>query len=1070
MNNMRTNLRFFSALIMLFFAQIAFAQVSGTVYGADGSPEPDAMVKVVETGKQTITDLDGNFTIDAKIGQTLEVSGDQLETKKFPISSTKLSLTMKTAQQMADVVVVAYRQKNKEELTGAVTEVKQDFIENTLSPNVLKSLDGAVAGLQVATGSGQPGSGAGDLVLRGVGTAFGGRNPLIVLDGVAYNGTISGINNKDIENITVLKDASATSLYGHRAAGGVIIITTKKAKKGDISFEFDARTAINKRLGNEYDIITDPQEYYQLWWRVLRNSQISAGNSISDAGIFATDNLISSLGYNNYNVADNQLISSSGVFNNNAALLYHDNWFDELFRTAFTNEYYFTVKGGSDNLLSAFSVGYLNEEGIVINSSYERITSRLKLDYKAKEWLGISANLGYINSRTKFARESSGYGNAFDFSRSIAPIYPVYAYDANGVRQYDANGNSIYDFGLTGDGIPGSRTYGSFQNPVFTYLNNKNTTEGNFIDAKFIPTFKITKDVEFKYVFGAEVNFYNNRTLASPLAGDAATANGRASFTDDREITLTHQQLLSWKKSFAEKHNFDLLVGHESAKYTTEQKFSQFENLLEAHVPFLNNAGTFSQLTDYGIEYFVEGYFGEFNYNFNKKYFVNASARRDASSVFSPDNRWGTFYGLSGAWRISEEEFLKRISWINELKLSAGYGTQGNDFVYYPDSGSFGYPTTGTRNYYLWQAQYVYSRSTDGQVIVTPTYAAATNDFTWETNVGTNIGLDFAIFKSKISGNFTYFEKDTKDMMFVRPVASFTGNPFSVPAPSNVGDISNKGFEASLEIKLVDKDRFKLNLNVNATHYKNEITKLVNPYGNLYYGMEVTAQPKAVGHSFYEYALPEYVGVDSYTGLPTYNVYQEILNTDGEVIGMGEWLGTTTDFTEATKVWTGKKSDPDVYGGFGTNLSYDDFDLSIQFSYSLGGYGFDSVYQGLMAWGENGGNFHKDALNSYDFVNNQSAAIPIILNSSQNLNASSTRWLIKRDYLSLNNITVGYNLNKRWISQIGLKSLRFYAGGQNLMLFSKREGYDPRRAFTGSSNDNAFPYSSSITFGMNIKF
>lgn len=955
--------------------------------------------------------------------------------------------------RIEEVVMVAYGQQKKEEITGSVTQIKAKEIKDLQNGNVLQGLTGKVGGVQVVT-SGQPGSAA-TIRMRGIGSINSSSAPLIVLDGIAYNGLLNSIPAQDIESLTFLKDASSNALYGARGANGVIIVTTKKGKRKGIEVELDTKTGVNTRAIKDYDIISSPSDYYLAYYDRLRlgalRGSVNSNNGISneDAHAFAQSNL-SELGYNNYDVPFDELVSN-GVFNPNAKLLYRDDWADYLFKPSIRTEHYFSISSNGDKLKSYFSGNYLKDGGYSLRSGFERLSARMNLEYNVRDNITVGGNINYANTDYEQGSRGSGsnYSNAFNFSRSVAPIYPVFVRDENYNIAYNNKGERIYDFG-TGEFMGNTRSFASFQNPVGTLNLDKFNDINDNLSTRFFGKIKFLKDFDFTYNFSADLLSSNYYRLATPIAGDAAPANGRLTRGNDKYLTIGNQQLLNWNKSIS-KHTFNILLGHETNDLTIENIEGQKTDLLFPDIPSLNFGGKVQYLNSSIVDYNVEGYFARLLYNFDNKYFFNANVRRDGSSVFAPDVRWGTFYGLGFAWNVSKESFLANSKVLTNLKLKASYGEQGNDYLL--DR------TRSFRNYYAYAD--LYNVGPNGEDLATPTLSSLGNDKTkWETSNNTNAGFESSWFNNRISLDAEYFERKVSDMLYFIPnPPSLTG---SFVTPTNVGDMKNTGVEVNLEIIPIKNENFTLSVFANGTHYKNKVTKL--PGAQSQNGIVDGLFKLAEGNSRYDYFLYDFAGVNPSNGDALW--YKDVLDDNGNVIDKT----TTNLIAEATQYFVGKSAIPKIYGGFGTDITLGRFNARINFAYQLGGWGYDSVYQSLMASaGDIGENLHSDVFNSWT-PENPNASIPRVDRINTTQSQTSSFYLIKSDYLSIQDITFGYDLSENFVKTFGLSSARIYFTGNNLYLWSKRQGYDPRLNLTGQSGSGQYSILRSTSLGINVKF
>lgn len=560
--------------------------------------------------------------------------------------------------------------------------------------NVIESLSGQVAGLQMVTTTGAPGS-TPSMLIRGISSISAGTNPLIVLDGMPYEGGWNNINPTDVESISVLKDAASTALYGARGANGVVIITTKTGNTGKAKITIDAKWSMNTRGEIEYDYIKDPAEYYEVHYKSLYNNLINAGQTPEQAYITANKNMVSDvkeyggLSYNVYSYPNNEyLIGENGHINPHATLgriignyyIIPDNWVDAAYETALRQEYNVNISGGNDKTQIYGSFGYLDEDGIATGiSDYQRISTRLKASYQAKSWLKFGGNMSYVHSVTNDV--ATGFSTAF----SIAPIYPLYLRDSNGNIMQDRNGK-MYDFGDTSSG-PLYRPYSPKLNSLNQGMMNYNRTSSNTFNGNGSMEINFLKDFKFSFNVGASIRESRNSSAENPYYGLSKQTNGWVGAEHWRRATLNLQQLLNYTHSW-ELHNVSLMLGHENYRsdydylYAAKTNLFSYEQNKELNGAIIGS----NDESSYRTHYNTEGYFLRAMYDYDSKYFFQFSYRRDASSNFHPEHRWGNFYSFGLAWLLNKESWLKDINWIDLLKLKFSIGQQGNDAI-----GSFRY-------------------------------------------------------------------------------------------------------------------------------------------------------------------------------------------------------------------------------------------------------------------------------------------------------------------------------------------------------------------------------------------
>ena len=1064
------------------------ATITGKVYSeADGEPVFGASVFVVGTSVGAGTDMDGNFTIEnvPATATTLRVSYVGMTTQEVKILRDKPMKVVLVEDGLAldEVMVVAYGTAKKSAFTGSAKVVDSEILENTQVTSVTNALAGKVAGVQLTSSNGAPGSQA-TITIRGISSINAGNSPLIIVDGAPYSGDLNNINTQDVESMTVLKDAASTALYGARAANGVIIITTKQAsKKGDAIVTFDAKWGVNTNALRKYNVINNPAQYYEMHYNALYNSYIDGGMTPEQAWVKANASLCDvagngGLGYNVFTVPEGQyMIGSNGKMNPNATLgrvegdyyLTPDDWGEVGIRDGLRQEYNMSVASSNEKSNFYASIGYLENEGITYGSDMTRLTSRLKADYQAKKWLKVGGNMSYTNfmyhSLANNGADTSS-GNVWAFTSQMAPIYPVYVRTADGKIKIDSNGFEMMDYG-DGTNAGLTRPFINNANPIMDNMLNTRESEGNAFTAHGFANIKFLEGLTLTINGTANLDETRGTTVLNPYYGQFKSTGGTVTKSHTRAFNWNTQQILNYSHTFGANNNFDLTLGHEyyvstgkSLSASKSKMFSQDNKELGGAV--LDGQNAYS----YASKYNNEGIIARLQYNYAERIFAQASYRRDASSRFHPDYRWGDFWSAGAAWLMSKERWFK-ASWVDELKLKASIGEVGNDNI-----GSYRYTD-------------IFNIVTSDGNVGTSFDSKGTKDITWEKNTNFNVGLEFSFFK-RLSGSVEYYRRKTTDMLFSFSVAPSLGYPNYY---DNIGDMTNSGVELEMNVNIFKKKNLYWDVYFNIATVKNNIDfldpdKKVDSYftfdGKEYFGYEKDGFWISEGLSMFTWRKKMYAGVNEkgealYYKREEQNVLDEngnnVLDKDGNPVT--EFVNnTTTNHSDATYyVMEGQSTIADFMGGFGTTFNAYGFDVSVNCSFQIGGKQYDSTYASFMSspqGNSTGYNYHADLYNSWTATNNSS--IPRLCYGDLYTAANSDRFLTDASYLNIDNINVGYTLPARFTKKFLVNALRFYVSADNVFYWSKRQGFDPRQSLKASSSATNYSPMRTISGGVTIKF
>ncbi len=1018
----------------------------------------------------------------------------QLVVLFFPLLTVSAQSVAQTTieKQLDEVVVqVAYGSATKSTLTGAVSQIESKDIQKRPVTSVTSALEGAVAGVQVNSSYGQPGSEP-SINIRGFGTVNGGNNqPLYIIDGVAFGGNISDLNANDIESISVLKDAASCALYGNRASNGVVLITTKRGRSEKMNFNLKLTQGTYSRGMNDYKLL-DAKQFMEASWMSLRNSRMTNTKINEDqatANAYASANLIKDeLKLNIFNKADDELFTEDGKLVSDASILpgYTDDldWYDQVMRRGYRQEYNFSGSQSTRKSDFFFSLGYLDEDGYVKNTGFDRLSGRANINMRPTRWLRTGVNISGTHQNKNSATSTDlAFGNVFYTARFMAPIYPVHLHASDGSYLLDDNGNRQYDTGsyTSADGLPvTTRSQMLGRNLIWENELNRNESVRNtgnaiaYADIMFLNDFTFTVKGDYNLRSDRYTLYY------SSSVGEALNVNGRLQKTNYDYKNYTFQQQLKWAHAFGD-HTLSLLLGHENYSLDADYTLTRKCNESVTGSTYLSQYATIETANGYHMRYRTESYLGRIRYNYLDRYNVEASFRRDGSSRFAKNKRWGNFGSIGANWVVSKEKFMQSVGWINFLKLRADYGRVGND-------DGVGYNAYKT----------LYSSTfTNGGVPATFLLQMGNDDLQWETGESWGVALEARLF-DRWNLSVEYFDKRNKDLLFDVYQALSTGSTtvnspeeFSSLLTRNIGSISNRGVEISTDVDIFRNKDWRVNFAANATFISNKVLTLPEQNKN---GIVSEVYKVEEGKSRFNYYTYTYVGVDQMNGKALYKAdldnYKVMAdgnlvagNADGKDISSSVTCIDGNYYVNA--ITYAKKEEhgsamPKVYGSFSPTISYKSLTLSALFTYSLGGKVYDYVYRRLMTSSTSPQNYHADILKSWSSVpegmTDESPnriwvdGIPMInSDASANNNAESSRWLTNASYIVLKNLYLSYQLPKQWMNALKIEGAQLSLSCENLFTATKRRGMNPQQNVSGYQYNN-YVTPRVITIGLDIKF
>ncbi|GAB7088107.1 SusC/RagA family TonB-linked outer membrane protein [Marinifilum fragile] len=1007
--------------------------ITGKVVDEQNLPLIGVNILVKGTTLGTVTDFDGNFQLDVPANGVVKFSFIGYVDQEITITNeTSLNIVLKEdVQGLNEVVVVGYGTQKKSDLTGAVASVKAEDLAKTPSSNPVNSLQGKVAGVTITKYGGAPGAGS-NITIRGIGT-IGNNNPLYIIDGLP--GSMSLLNPDDIASIEVLKDGAAAAIYGSRAANGVVLITTKKGKKGKVNVDFNMHVGSAKAI-DQLDLL-DSEGYVKVHRMMYEN-------------------------YNKYASNDDQKALPSYVTD---PILANTNWQDEVSRTAMQQFYNVSINGGNDLGYYGISGSWNDEEGTLIGSGYLKKTLRAKLGME-KGRLKVDANISYAETNSESAKFS--IRDTYNLTPLITP--------------FDEDGNVQLTYG----DMPANA------NPYANHINNKGETDLQYFTANITGRLKLTDWLSYQVNLGL-INSnniewsYHPKFQRSPKDGEDWIYYGEER-NNYRSQIMEH--LINFNKDFG-KHSVSSVIGYTASKITNNwisanvtgkktEYSAEGDEVITNDIPagFLDpnfmtlnggKGGTYNA-SGSNDEYTRTSILGRVNYSYDSKYLIQITARRDGSSKFGKNNRYGTFPSVALGWRITEEDFMSSYDFIDNLKLRASWGKLGNEI---------------TLGLYQYEAL-IFSGTDSSTGSVKGTGAnpwtgsiawdLENADFKWETTISKNLGLDFALFNSKITGTANYYNTTTEDMLVVNKLAPSAGTNNPVV---NVGEIENKGFELELGYHKNQGD-FTFNINGTLTTMKNEVLSLADADQSLFgeglkYGDSHFPTQTKVGTEIGAFYLYQADGI--FQSMDEVNAH---VNPEGNLLQMYAKPGDIR-FKDVNgdgvidpkdKVYSGSGI-PDFTYSLSFDAKYKGFDFSMMF---YGSHGND-LYNGNRYYLENmsaGQNFLASTLNAWTESNPNTSMPRAILGDPNGNTRESTRYLEDGSFLRLKNIELGYTLPKNIINKIGITKCRVYVNAQNIWTSTDYSGIDPEVGREGVLNqgiDRSFyPINKSFFAGVQLSF
>lgn len=1080
----------------------------GTVLdAANNEPLIGATIMPIGGGQGAAADLDGNFTLTVPQNvKQANVSYVGYKSKTVTLSDKMTVYLESSSTSLDDVVVIAYGTGTKESLTGSVAVVGSKEIEDRPVTSVTQALEGNAPGVQVNNSTGQPGSSPA-IRIRGFNSfQSGAQSPLYVVDGIVYQGDIADINPADIESMSVLKDAASCALYGNRGANGVILINTKRAKgQGKVDVTLQIRQGMYTRGLPEYDTL-DADQWMETalkgWARGRYTSGV--GNSYEEALAASASAFVS--GYlmdtNIYDKPGNELFSPEGKLLGSVLPGYNDlDWWDAISRTGYRQEYNINATGASDKFDAFASVGYLKEQGYMLQTDFERFNGRFSANYQPTSYLKVGGNLA-----ASYQNSDQGAELGDDLNSTTNPFLTMFYAPIRSYYQHSADGSIVRDV----DGSPVWNTEGLNKGDNVAWLMRLNKSNyrglnvnGSLYGTAIIPYgFELTVRGSMMRNFGTEKQ-YSNRIIGS-LQG-----KGGIDLVNQNVYSHTFMQTLNWSHEYG-NHHVDAMLNHENYQYGYNTYFERKSGQLIENNYSLNNFSNLDADSEGQAALRTESYLGRVRYNYDQKYFGEFSIRRDGTSRFAKNNRWGTFWSVGGSWIITKEKFMHNIDWLNYLKLRVAYGSVGNDAA----ASAFSYLTLYSPYFTI-----------DGNGAMYPG-SIGTSDLKWESTKTLDIALEGSLFNDRFNFTIGYFDKRNADLLYARtlPFSQGTvGNSGLLPSIlQNIGTMANRGWELMFGVDIIRNRDLNWRFNIDASFIQNKILKLPD-------GQDIPGQALFEGKSIYEKYTYDWAGVDQRTGnslyymhpdSPDYYYYDE---NGARQYNENLWIQTLSNADKAGALFVDENGNyltdrpgtyakrtlkgsalPTVYGSFGTTLSWKGINFGLLFTYSLGGKTTNGNYQSLMSMGSGDPQaLHKDILNSWtgtpiankdlphegrtEFYAGGSKSVDVnpatvnggqidengvpVLNTqlSQYNNVSSSRWLVSSNYLCLKNLNISYDFPKNWVSALKMTNLNLGFSVDNLFIITRQKGLNPQYGFAGGQGANYVP-SRVFSFQLTAKF
>lgn len=1026
--------------------------IVGKVKDSQGIPLPGAYVVVKGTNDYYYTDVDGNFKIESsKVNpqSLLQVSYIGMRPQELPVgNSSKLNIILADmSEQIEEVMVVAYGVVRKEAYTGSAQVIKGDQIMGEASPlTAEKALQGYVAGVRVTQTDGQPGAKA-TIQIRGIGSINGNLEPLYVIDGVPMvsgdmsqlisSNVMTALNPDDIESMTVLKDAAATSLYGSRAANGVVIITTKQGKAGKTIFNVDyehgwTKTAMKHELFGEY---LNGTEYTQYALEGLKNrylydrkalpgqaSYVAGNTEMNEAALnYAYSNLNSKAkvihpddtfdGTFNYATADRSKYLTNAR---------NTDWAKQLFKAGKEDRVNVSARGGDDKMKFFTSLGYFNQVGLLPSSSFERYTGKINIDNKVSDIFNFSINESIAYTDQSGTSSGGYYSNPIWGVKNLNPTAPVFASEGVYYR------------------------YPGFITKIPNYVKNVQEEVKKSQNFRSISNLTLnlnfTKWLSFRSVNGLDYINLIERSEAGIDSHDGRNENGDLAEVFTKIIDITTSNTLNFNKAF-NKHRVSAVLGYEAKKNHYKYFYGEGTGYISDNFLELDNA---AQAVEVGGSYTDDrlvSYLAKGDYSYSDKYYFSASYRMDGSSRLAKDERWGNFYAVSAAWDLSKEGFLAGNENINNLRLKTSYGTTGN------------LPT----GLYQSQALFSFTRKYNGDPVFFLS-SVGNPKLTWEHSYTLNFGIDYSLFNSRLQGSIEYYNKITDNLLNNAAVSANTG--FS-SILVNEGKLANNGVELTINSRNIVSGGFTWNTDFNISWMKATVKKLND---------DIISAPLIFreGENLFSFYAREWAGVDSQTGQPLW--YVNNYGPDGKTPDGGR--ETTSDVSKANRVVL-SKSYPSLYGGLTNRFSFKGIEVSFLFTFTLGGHMYHNLDR-LNADGKYIGTYNptKRALDGVWQSPGDDASKPLIIYGNPYMpETQSSRYILSTDHLRLKNLSVSYNLPKKFINKFKISNCKIFFNGTDLITFYKYDDINPEVSYSGYTNAGSrYPALKSFRLGLNIQF